>query len=282
MYYIMKKFCDYIKQKRTEANLTQEKLSELMGVSLIAVQNWESGRTNVNKSRLPKLAEALKIDLSELEAAFYDDAEDYPNWPEFMFSEEQNNIISSLRLTPEHKEFIMLLRIYNSDNWDRGRSKPLPWYSGIMSAIRRIPYKYTEDKGPFKVYEFALHVSKFFKYIPPEFCFEIIRATPDTDFDIRKLDKKDILAWMDYNVFESNYPYSAEKHTYTNASRLITDFEGKMIGTGYSYSYNYPHYLYDNRILTMIVSDETKHSSTIKLTEKGALFKEWCKGINSE
>ena len=278
----MKKFCDYIKQKRTETNLTQEKLSELMGVSLIAVQNWESGRTNVNKSRLPKLAEALKIDLSELEAAFYDDAEDYPNWPEFMFSEEQNNIISSLRLTPDHKEFIMLLRIYNADNWDRGRNKPLPWYSGIMSAIRRIPYKYTEDKGTFKVYEFALHVSKFFKYIPPEFCFEIIRATPDTDFDIRKLDKKDILAWMDYHVFESNYPYSAEKHTYTNASRLITDFEEKMIGTGYSYSYNYPHYLYDNRVLTMIVSDETKHSSTIKLTEKGALFKEWCKGIYSE
>ncbi|WP_026053008.1 helix-turn-helix domain-containing protein [Ruminococcus flavefaciens] len=278
----MKKLCDLIKQKRKEADLTQEKLSELMGVSLNAVQNWESGRTNVNSTRLPKLSEVFQMDLSELQAALNDDGEDYPNWPEFMFSEEQNMIISSLRLTSEHKELIMLLRIYNSDNWDRSRSKPLPWYSGVMSSIRRIPYKYTEDKGPFKVYELALHVSNFFRYIPPEFCFEVIRANPNSDFDIRKLDKKDILTWMDYNVFKSNHIFSKEQHMYTTVSHLITNFDEEIIRKGYTDSYSYPHCLYDNRELTKIVLDETKHSSIVKLTEKGALFKEWCKGIYSE
>ena len=37
----MVKFSEYIKQKRTEAALTQDDLSELMEVSLNTVQNWE-------------------------------------------------------------------------------------------------------------------------------------------------------------------------------------------------------------------------------------------------
>lgn len=57
----MVKFSEYIKQKRTEAALTQDDLSELMEVSLNTVQNWESGRTSIKKERLSKLAEVLKV-----------------------------------------------------------------------------------------------------------------------------------------------------------------------------------------------------------------------------
>ena len=128
MYKEMRNFGEYLKQKRTETELTQENLAEMMGVSQNAVQNWESGRTRIMKNRLSKLAECLKIELSKLEAAYNDDGEDYPDFPSFMFSDEQNEIISSLHLTPEHKELIMLIRIYNADNWDRIRQKPLSWY----------------------------------------------------------------------------------------------------------------------------------------------------------
>ena len=166
----MVKFSEYIKQKRTEAALTQDDLSELMEVSLNTVQNWESGRTSIKKERLSKLAEVLKVEYIELEAVFNDDGEDYPN------SDKQIEIINTLRLTPEQKEFIMLLRIYNADNWDRTRQQRLNWYDCIMLSLRKIPYKYTEVKGAFRVYELGLQVDKFFKYVPPSFLILILES----------------------------------------------------------------------------------------------------------
>ena len=72
----MKKFCEYIKEKRTELGLTQEDLSVKMDVSQISVQNWESGRTGVKKDKFKKLAEVLKVSLTELEAVYNDEGED--------------------------------------------------------------------------------------------------------------------------------------------------------------------------------------------------------------
>ena len=277
----MIKFSEYIKQKRTEAALTQDDLSELMEVSLNTVQNWESGRTSIKKERLSKLADVLKVEYSELEAVFNDDGEDYPNFPFFMFNEEQVNIINTLRLTPELKEFIMLLKIYNADNWNRAYQKRMEWYEGIMSSLRKIPFKYTEDKGVFKVYEFGLQVDRFFKYVPPAFCFEMIRANPNTDFDLRKLDKKEILKWMDYRVFHESYnrisgsnPYESY---YGSISRIIANFTEESV----KFSYNISYYsdLYRDTELFQVVSSTSNRSITYQLTEKGKQFKEWCKDI---
>ncbi len=37
----------FIKRCREEAGLTQAQLAEKMGVSVVAVQNWENGKTKV-------------------------------------------------------------------------------------------------------------------------------------------------------------------------------------------------------------------------------------------
>lgn len=277
----MKKFCEYLKDKRTEANLTQEQVADSMGVSLNAVQNWESGRTRIKKSRLTELAGVLNIDPVELENAFNDDGEDFSNFPFFMYTDEQNEIISQLRLTPEQKEFMMLIRIYNSDNWDRTSNKPLEWYSGIMGALRRIPFKYTEEKGVFRVYELGLHLTKFLRYVPANFCFDIIRNSPDTVFDLRTLDKKDILKWMDYCVFDKYYTRPgmdslSRKNYYSNLSHSIRQFKEHTIDTGYSSSYS------NDKNTDMTLYDKTNDQyrrTTIKLSDKGLQFQEWCKDI---
>ncbi|MCR5731004.1 MAG: helix-turn-helix domain-containing protein [Ruminococcus sp.] len=284
MFKIMRNFGDYLKQKRTEAELTQENLAEMMSVSQNAVQNWESGRTRIMKNRLTKLAECLKIEFDKLEAAYNDDGEDYPDFPSFMFSDEQNETISSLHLTPEHKELIMLLKIYNAENWDRRSNKPRYWYEWIMLSLRKIPYKYTESKGVYRVYEMGLQVDKFFKYVPADFCFEMIRNSPDTDFDIRKLNKKDILKWMDYRVFNSNnsktpYEHHIEYSTYSSIARSISSFKEDIIRNDYSNSGFRFNDIYAECGITERVYNSQNKTYNVRLTEKGSLFQEWCRDI---
>ena len=110
----MKKFSKFLKEKRTAANLTQGDLSELADVSVTTVQNWESGKNKPTKDHLSDLAKHLGIETVELEAALNDDGEDFSNFPFFMYTDEQNSIINTLRLTPEQKEFMMLIRIYHT------------------------------------------------------------------------------------------------------------------------------------------------------------------------
>lgn len=288
----MKKFSEYLKEKRIAANLTQDKLSELIGVSLNSVQSWESGKYKPKKSKLSDLANHLGIDFVELETAFNDDGEDFSNFPFFMYTDEQNEIISQLRLTPEQKEFMMLIRIYNSNNWDRLRNKSLEWHSDIMGALRKIPYKYTEEKGVYKVYEFGQHLSKFLRYVPASFCFDMIRNSPDTVFDIRTLDKKDIFKWMNLLTFgESNYlipyDYNRQKPSYYSYQvRFVRDFQEKTVKLNeWDYRNRKQDLSYNQNsskpkiTLTEEIYNDADYSITTKLSQAGILFKEWCSDL---
>lgn len=277
----MKKFSEYLKEKRIAANLTQDKLSELIGVSLNSVQSWESGKYKPKKSKLSDLANHLGIDADELETVFNDDGEDFSNFPFFMYTDEQNEIISQLRLTPEQKEFMMLIRIYNTERPNKIGGGCFSWDHDVMGGLRRIPYKYTDEKGVYKVYEFGLHLTNFLRYVPKEFCFEMIRNSPDTVFDLRTLDKKDILKWMDYCVFDKYYNQPgmdslSRKNYYSNLSRSIGQFKEHTIDTRYSSPYS------NDKNTDMTLFDQTSDQyrrTTIKLSDKGLQFQEWCKDI---
>ncbi|WP_303836683.1 helix-turn-helix domain-containing protein [Ruminococcus flavefaciens] len=280
----MKKFCEFLKNKRTEANLTQDQLADLMNVSLNAVQNWESGRTSIKKTRLYDLAKALKTDTVELEAVYNDDGEDFSNFPSFMYTDEQNSIISTLRLTPEQKEFMMMIKIYNSNNWDRVRNKPLDWSFGIMNALRKIPYKYTEDKGVFKLYELGIHLENFLRYVPASFCFEMIRNSPDTVFDIRTLDKIDILKWMNLCMFGESLPHTYNKNApyYTIEAADIMKFQEitrKLDEWKYREEKEKELYRRSKSKTTVELIEDIFNDEdctiTTKLSKEGVLFKEW-------
>lgn len=284
----MSVFCDFLKLKRAEANLTQEDLADYMGVSLMSVQNWESGRTKIQLNRIDKLAEALNADKEELLAKLNDADEDFSNWPAFLFTDEQNEIISKLKLTPEHKKLVMLLRIYNADNWDNLRRRELDWNDNIMKSLQRIPYKYVEDVGVFNLYEMVLHLEEFFKYVPAKFCFDMIRNNPDTAFDFRKLDKTYIYSWFKSYGTKILYDMSGKyidvnfllKHV-TNFECTTMEFDNQSKFDYYRYNHNPQYYEIDQSMeyITEIFDEETLTVRN-ELTEKGMQLKEWGKDID--
>lgn len=148
-----------------------------------------------------------------------------------------------------------------------------------MGGLRRIPYKYTEVKGVYKVFEFGEHLTKFLRYVPKEFCFEMIRNSPDTVFDLRTLDKKDILSWMDYCVFDKNSTMGVRPgpYYYSSLSRSILQFKEWTIGTSYHASYSNEQNI--DMTLFEKVNEQSKGSTTLILSDKGLQFQEWCKDI---
>lgn len=56
----------FIAELRKEKNITQEELSEILGVNVKSVSRWENGKTMPDLSLLPILANELNVEVSEL------------------------------------------------------------------------------------------------------------------------------------------------------------------------------------------------------------------------
>ncbi len=55
-----------IKNARTEKNMTQLELADILGVSYQAVSNWERGNTMPDITKLPEISKTLEIEISTL------------------------------------------------------------------------------------------------------------------------------------------------------------------------------------------------------------------------
>lgn len=84
----------YIVRKRKERNLTQEQLSEQLGVSNKTISKWENGKCMPDYSLIQKLCEALDVTLPELM-----DGEDAAENSVRVYDDEQ--ILDLLRRTQE-------------------------------------------------------------------------------------------------------------------------------------------------------------------------------------
>lgn len=84
----------YIVRKRKEQNLTQEQLSEQLGVSNKTISKWENGKCMPDYSLIQKLCEALDVTLPELM-----DGEDAAENSVRVYDDEQ--ILDLLRRTQE-------------------------------------------------------------------------------------------------------------------------------------------------------------------------------------
>ena len=84
----------YIARKRKEQNLTQEQLSEQLGVSNKTISKWENGKCMPDYSLIQKLCEALHVTLPELM-----DGEDATEDSVRVYDDEQ--ILDLLRRTQE-------------------------------------------------------------------------------------------------------------------------------------------------------------------------------------
>ena len=84
----------YIARKRKEQNLTQEQLSEQLGVSNKTISKWENGKCMPDYSLIQKLCEALDVTLPELM-----DGEDAAENSVRVYDDEQ--VLDLLRRTQE-------------------------------------------------------------------------------------------------------------------------------------------------------------------------------------
>ena len=84
----------YIARKRKEQNLTQEQLSQQLGVSNKTVSKWENGKCMPDYSIIQKLCDALHVTLPELM-----DGEDAADSSVRVYDDEQ--ILDLLRRTQE-------------------------------------------------------------------------------------------------------------------------------------------------------------------------------------
>ena len=62
----MKKVGKNIKNARTEKNMTQLELADILGVSYQAVSNWERGNTMPDIAKIPDISKVLGIEISKL------------------------------------------------------------------------------------------------------------------------------------------------------------------------------------------------------------------------
>lgn len=79
-----------IKSYRQKAQLTQEKLAEILGVTVQQVQNYESGRTTLNVDNLQKICLALKTSPVDI---FVDSNSDL-----YHLSQDEKSVLGKFRL----------------------------------------------------------------------------------------------------------------------------------------------------------------------------------------
>lgn len=77
------KFNEILKAKRKQANLTQNDIADIFGISSVNVSDWENGRTMPEASRLPALAKKLGTSISELLGESAPTASTQPSQDEF-------------------------------------------------------------------------------------------------------------------------------------------------------------------------------------------------------
>ena len=113
----------FIKKCREEAGLTQAQLAEKMDVSVVAVQNWERGKTKVNLDRYTDLAAVFNVPVDRLikEVLIEQDKVCKDRWPDFLFDKETNDIVNTLHLNLAQQNLFGLLYIYGAEYLEKTR-----------------------------------------------------------------------------------------------------------------------------------------------------------------
>lgn len=205
----------FIKKCREEAGLTQAQLADKMGVSVVAVQNWEKGKTKINMDRYYDLSEIFNVPVDDLikEMLIEEDKSRPNNWPSFLFDDDTNAIIDTLHLNLAQQDLFGLMYIYGSkylkdteidkDTFDKD--------------LKRIPYGFIDRVGSIRFMNQAEGLHKVIKYVKSDFLMKVLKQNPESEFDIRKLSKNLICEFIDeghkplYNIEDDMETYEGLK-----------------------------------------------------------------------
>lgn len=185
----------FIKKCRIDAGLTQEQLAEKMGVSITSVQNWESGRTNIEIKKYLSLAEIFNVPVEKLikERLMEEDKKRPDNWPEFLFDESINDIIDTLHLNLAQQELFGILYINQADYLKRKTME----LNTFLNDLRRVPYSFIEKVGSIRFLNQAEGLHKVIRYVKTDFLLKVLRQNPEAEFNVRKMSREQICEFID-------------------------------------------------------------------------------------
>ena len=191
----MNSFGAKLKLARTQAGLTQEQLAEKMEVSVISVQNWESGKTKVRVEKLEKLSYFYNIPLDTLvsEMIRSNSENRTDNFPYFLFDEDTNNIIRTLHLNLAQQELFGLLYIYHAEYLDKTEMDS----ETLREDLKRIPYEFISKFGSIQLLNIAEGLYHILQYVQTNFLMRVLRLAPEKEFDICTLPKELICDFID-------------------------------------------------------------------------------------
>ncbi len=202
----------FLKRNRMAAGLTQAQLAERMKVSVVAVQNWEAGKTKINQDRYRELSLILNIPIDTLikEMVIDDDKKkEEDNWPDFLFDGDTNDLIDTLHLNLIQQELFGLLCLYSrgileDTNVDR---------ESFKTYLRKVPYEFISHIGIIQFMNQADYLFKVLKRVKSTFLLKVLKLYPDTEFNIRKLPKELICEFIDngYNEIEPDDDFYDEE-----------------------------------------------------------------------
>lgn len=185
----------YIKRCREEAGLTQGQLAERMGVTVVAVQNWESGKTTIKLNRYYDLSEIFNIPVDELikEMLIESDKSRPDIWPAFLFDEATNAIIDTLHLNMAQQDLFGLMYIYGADYINES----VLGGDTFDECLKRIPYGFIDRVGSIRFMNQAEGLHRVVRYVRADFLMKALKLNPESEFNIKKLSKDMICEFID-------------------------------------------------------------------------------------
>ncbi len=208
----------YIKTCRKDKGLTQRQLADKMGVTTVAVQSWESGKTKIELSRFMDLSAAFNVPVENLikEMLIEEDKRRPDRWPRFLFNDETNDIIDTLHLNLAQQDLFGLLYIYNSGYL----KKRAVDFNTLYDDLKLIPYGFIDKVGSIRFLNLADGLHKVLRYVQAEFLMKVLKQNPEAEFNIKKLYKDMICEFIDSgfkptddmaDYFEDSKRYEADE-----------------------------------------------------------------------
>ena len=186
---------EYLKEKRIECKLTQEKLAEKMKVTRNTIQNWEK-KTLPDKLYWEDLIKVLNLSKEKFMKLYGDNAVselpkqvDYkPNiFPDFLFPEQYLKKIKNLILTEGEQELLGLKEIYKSDiSYEDSKFT-------FNNELAILPYDFIKKHNPFNVINLDDSLYDKLKGFDKNIIIQCILDNPNEVFDINKCSPKHLL-----------------------------------------------------------------------------------------
>lgn len=198
----MDSFGSYLRDIRKDAKLTQMEAANEIEVSRNAIQDWEKGVYVPEEEKISKLSRAYHVSKSEvlcmLKKCRRKEERTVYNWPDFLFDESTNAIVSELHLNFEHQELFGKLCIAGAITLERKYST----YEEI--DLTKLSTESIEKMGG-SIYVLKLkeELEYVLRYVQESFLKSQLIDNPDKEFDLCSLDKVAICNYIDcgYKTF---------------------------------------------------------------------------------